>query len=61
MPALNAILEEFVAGVEWAGTDEAFTKEVVEILQKDDITVIAFAGTYFAIAFGRWAFAVHRS
>ena len=61
MPALNATLKEFVAGVEWAGTDEAFANDVVEILQKDDITVIAFAGAYFVFAFGRWAFAVHRS
>ena len=61
MPALDATHKEFVAGVEWAGTDEAFAKEVVEILQTDDITVIALAGTSFVFVFGRWAFAVHRS
>ena len=47
MAALDVTLKAFVAGVELAGAGETFTIDVMTILEKEDITVVAPAGTLF--------------
>lgn len=49
MAALDVTLKDFVAGVEWAGAGETFTIDVMTILEKEDITVVAPAGTLFSV------------
>ena len=49
MPALEATLSDFEEGVEWAGADDTFAKDIVEILAKEDITVIAIGDTSLSV------------
>ena len=60
MAGLDVTLKDFVAGVEWAGAGETFTTDVMTILEKEDITVVAPAGTLFRYALCRWLGIVHR-